>query len=165
MAFTTISVQGLVTLPTDTSAEGYRLKFQLRQWDKDSAVVVPEDVYYTIPSGGNIDVQLWPNARGIAGTVYYVYLVPPREQDPALPMGTLTVPDVAGPVNMWDHIDTAPPPTLSDAQQAEINAQTYAGQAASSASSAAQYSAFTEDSVTSLLADTELTYTPGPTRS
>jgi len=137
MAFTTISVQGLVTLPTDTSAEGYRLKFQLRQWDKDSAVVVPEDIYYTIPSGGNIDVQLWPNARGIAGTVYYVYLVPPREQDPALPMGTLTVPDVAGPINMWDHIDTSPPPTLSDAEQAEANALVYAGQAASSASAAA----------------------------
>jgi lysophospholipase L1-like esterase len=130
MAYTTIQVQGLVTLPTDEPAAGYRLKFELKRADKDSALVVPHQLYYTIPSDGNIDVALWPNARGIAGTVYYVYLIPPRTPDPNQPMGTLTVPDVAGPVNIWDHFDVAPPPTLSDAQAAELAAQGYAGQAA-----------------------------------
>lgn len=134
MAYTSISVRGLVTLPTDEPAAGYRLKFQLKKADKDSALVVPSGIYYTVPSDGNIDVQLWPNARGIAGTVYYVYLIPPRTADPNQPMGTLTVPDVAGPVNIWDHFDAGPPPTLSDAEAAELAAQGYAADAAASAS-------------------------------
>ncbi len=136
MAYTTIQVQGLVTLPTDEPAGGYRLKFELKKADKDSALVVPHELYYTVPADGNIDVPLWPNARGNSGTVYYVYLIPPREPDPSQPMCTLTVPDVAGPVNIWENVDLLPPDTVSDAQAAELAAQSYAAAAAISAASA-----------------------------
>ena len=129
MAYTTVQVQGLVTLPTDEPAANHRLKFELKKVDKDSALVVPHELYYSIPDDGNIDVPLWPNARGNAGTIYYVYLIPPREPDPSRHLCTLTVPDVVGPVNIWDHVDVGPPATLSDAEAAELAAQGYAAQA------------------------------------
>jgi len=129
MPYTTIQVEGLVTLPTDEPASGYRLKFELRKADKDAALVLPHAEYYTVPEDGNISLPLWPNARGIAGTVYYVYLIPPGEPDPSQPLGTLSLPDLAGPVNLYDHFNVAPPPTLSDAQAAELSAQGYAATA------------------------------------
>jgi len=137
MPFSTIDVQGLVTLPTGDPASNYRLKFVLDRADKDSALVVPHESYYTIPEGGIINVPLWPNARGMAGTVYKVYLIEPGEADANRPMGTLTVPDVPGPINLYDYFDVAPPPTLSEAQAAELAAQGYAADADASAVAAA----------------------------
>ena len=136
MALTVITVEGLVVLPDGSPAATYQLKFDLTDEDKDSALILHEPIYYTIPTDGNISVDLWPNTRGYTGGVYNVFLIAPGYSDPLQPAFTISIPDVVGPVNIWDIANLVAPPTKSDAQAAEDAAQGYAAAAAISAGEA-----------------------------
>lgn len=120
MSFTTVEVQGLITLADGTPAQDYRLKIELSNFDQDSSLVIHEPIYYDIPNTGIVSINLWPNSKGITGSHYDVYLFPKDTSDPIKRSFTLVVPESATPVSIWDLIALLPPPAQSVVQDALI---------------------------------------------
>jgi glycerophosphoryl diester phosphodiesterase len=107
MPLTTTRVTGRISLPDDISPERAHVAFTLLRYDTDAAddvTIIPDVVRAAIDAGGDIDVDLWPNARGSRATYYSVAVVVQGEAKArTFAVGKVIVPE-AGPVDLNDII-------------------------------------------------------------
>jgi len=107
MPLTTTRVTGRISLPDDISPERAHVAFTLLRYDTDAAddvTIIPDVVRAAIDAGGDIDVDLWPNARGSRATYYSVAVVVQGEAKArTFAAGKVIVPE-AGPVDLNDII-------------------------------------------------------------
>ena len=114
MPLTTTRVTGRISLPDDISPEKAHVAFTLLRYDTDAAddvTIIPDVVRAAIDAGGDIDVDLWPNARGERETYYSVSVVVQGETRPrTYAVGFAVVPEVGGPYDLNDLLAVEPPP-------------------------------------------------------
>lgn len=96
MPLITTLVAGAVPLPDGTVPDGATLRFTLSGVDVDGAVIAPAPVDCPLTDTGEVEVALWPNARGTRGTHYVAVLILPAMRDVAsrqIRLGQIVVPD------------------------------------------------------------------------
>ena len=113
MPLTTTRVTGRISLPDDISPSQAHVAFTLLRYDTDAAddvTIIPDVVRAAIDVAGDIDVDLWPNARGERETYYSVSVVVQGEtRARTFAVGFAVVPS-GGTVDLNDILAVAPPP-------------------------------------------------------
>lgn len=150
MALTTCAVTATLRDPEGVVLAGAVVEARLSGQDRDGGLVVPRVVRGTADANGVVTLALWPNSRGSAGTVYSVKVSSPGAR--TLRFENVQVPDQAS-ANLKDIVDLGPPPTVSDAEAAELAAQGYASSASASATSAGNSATAAGASATAAAAD------------
>jgi hypothetical protein len=113
------------------AAIGAVLTYRLDRTDKDPdhGIIVPQDYAFTIPESGEVEIDLWPNARGTNSSRYNVTITR-RSGNAVTTLWDVkaTVPE-SGPVNLRSIIDMPPYPPVDASQQALQEVQAAAAQA------------------------------------
>lgn len=126
MTLKTVQVTGVLYNPDGTPAKSAKGTARLTHYETDNGIVVPSVVDIATAEDGTFAIELWPNARGQAGSQYRIEARTGR----TLLLNVLaTVPDVEGPVALDDIINQAPYPPVDQAQQAVAQAQAAAVEA------------------------------------
>jgi len=115
------TVTGRILAPDGSPARA-TVMFALTGRDHDGDdVVLPEPVTVATDGGGNLTVDLWPNARGLAGTAYIVavYLGSSSGSHTAF---RIVVPDQPT-ASLTDIAELVPPPGLDDARRQVVLAR------------------------------------------
>ena len=91
------TVTGRVSRADGTPVANASVTFRLSHRDRDGDVtILPAPVAVETDADGNISVDLWPNARGLAGTIYTATIaVPAAASRTIYPPIKLVVPDAA----------------------------------------------------------------------
>lgn len=118
---TTTTVRCTIHYPDGSAAAGVGVRAHLTHDEVDGGVVVPRLVEGTTDEDGIVDLDLWPNTRGVNGSQYSVVAVAAAGWS-TLFQGLATVPESGSVVNLHS-ILTDPPPTVDAAQQAVEDAQ------------------------------------------
>lgn len=112
-------VSGLVLTPGGEPLPQGSIEFTMSQRDRDgTATIIPHAVTAKVSGDGSIDVELWPNSRGFAGTKYTARV---RAKDGSgyvvtYQAFTVVVPDAETAI-LADISDSEPPPSVDDARQ------------------------------------------------
>ncbi len=140
MSLKTVTVTGTLRTPGGQPVAGAAVRADLTRQEIDDGIVVPTAVETITAADGTFALELWPNARGVAGSQYRVHSIQAYVR---LLDVLITVPDVDVPTAIEQVIDQAPYPAVSAAQAAQQAAQQAAvlAQAAESAAAAAADSA------------------------
>jgi hypothetical protein len=98
MALTTCTVTGRVALPDDTAPGTGFVVFLLNVADIDGDTLLPRAVKAPLGANGEVSVDLWPNARGSAGSAYTVQVeLYAAAESPrpfvTVPLGSIQVPE------------------------------------------------------------------------
>ncbi|WP_336801490.1 hypothetical protein [Kaistia sp. MMO-174] len=128
-------VTGPVLKPDGTPCHPATITFTLSRRDRDGEItILPAPVAADTDADGNIAVDLWPNAEGIAGTSYVASVAIGATGRPrtTYPPFNLVVP-VAPAANLSEITELVPPASVDDARAAVILAQQAAQDAANSA--------------------------------
>lgn len=126
MTLKTVQVTGTFYNPDGSPAIDAKGTARLTHYETDNGIVVPSVVDIATAEDGTFAIELWPNARGQAGSQYRIEARVGR----TLLLNVLaTVPDVEGPVALEDIINQAPYPPVDQAQQAVALAQAAAVEA------------------------------------
>ena len=139
----TTNVRGLFYQPDGTAFIGAAVTAILSMQEIDGGIWIPHEVTETTDASGAVTLTLWPNSRGAASSQYKIYV---RQGSTLVWRGTITVPEVAGIVDMHTLVQVAPYPPLDAAQLAVLQAQDYAAQGSASAAAAAGSAAEALDS-------------------
>lgn len=140
MALVTTRLRGRIALPNDISVVNAKVTFTLSQFDTDAiedATIPPASVDAQVISG-NIDVYLWPNSRGVRGTVYNVVLLVATASgaERGYSLGSIIVP-ASGPVDLNDLLPLTPPAGVTASQYlATLSASASAAAASATAAAA-----------------------------
>lgn len=124
-------VTGPVLKPDGTPCYPATITFTLSRRDRDDGItIMPAPVAVDTDADGNIEVDLWPNAEGMAGTFYVasVVLGPAGRVRTTYPSFNLVVP-IAEAANLSDITELVPPVSVDDARAAVILAQQAAADA------------------------------------
>lgn len=135
MALATVTVTGILHRPTGDPVAAARVRAELTQQEVDDGIVVPTAVETITAADGTFALELWPNARGQAGSQYRIAAAQART---SLLDVLITVPDVEVPVAIETIINQPPYPPIPAAQAAQQAAQEAALAASQSADSAAE---------------------------
>ena len=179
MTLTTSTITGRVPLPTDENLQFAELTFALSGLDTEGASVLPGGVstrIVLIDSDIPAGFELWQNTAGLHGTHYRVLVrwkVKDRDgirdqyadlgviqigSDPSYTLADLINNGVLPAIGtFWSAITQA---QYDAVIQAAADAQASAADAQASATAAAMYDGPWMDTVSALIADTSLTYTP-----
>lgn len=118
-------VTGPVLKPDGTPCHPATITFTLSRRDRDDGItILPAPVSVDTDADGNIAVDLWPNAEGIAGTFYVASVAIGATGRPrtTYPPFNLVVP-VAPAANLSEITELVPPASVDDARAAVILAQ------------------------------------------
>jgi hypothetical protein len=124
MALTTCNVTGAFVLPTSIAHLNAVAVFTLSAPDTDGEVLIPREVRSPLGAGGELEVDLWPNARGSGNTVYRLRVDLAADANAgrvvqAVDYGTVFVPDIAS-VGIDDLLESpVPVPMDSDTLAAQ----------------------------------------------
>ena len=177
-ALETTRITGRIALPDDVSPSNASVRFTLTGFDTDAALdvtVLDQPAVAAVDTSGDIDVELWPTARGVRTRFYNVHvLIRGGVRVEEISLGQISVTDSASTFDLNDLLAVAPPSgaTTEDyiAQLAAAVASTDADKTAAAASAAAAASSEANLSLydgsarwvaspAALIADTALTYT------
>lgn len=141
MALKTVNITGKLYNPDGTPAANATGTAVLTKLEIDNGTVVPSVVSFTTDATGLLDINLWPNERGQAGSRYRLRAKTAKN---GIVDTMITVPDSDTPIGLDDVIEAVPyPPVeyskkiLEQAQTAVDEATGKANEASASATSAA----------------------------
>lgn len=135
MSLATITVTGVILQPSGEPVAAARVRAELTHQEIDGGIIVPMAVESITDAAGAFSLELWPNARGVAGSRYRVTAA--RQRVTWLEV-MITVPDASPTVAIEQIIDQAPYPPLPVVQVAQQAAQDAAIRAEISAQSVAE---------------------------
>lgn len=118
MSLDKCTVAGPVLRADGTPIANASVTFRLSHRDRDGDVtILAAPVTVATDEGGNLTVDLWPNARGLAGTIYTASIaVPGAASRTIYPPIRLVVPD-EDTASFADIQEGVPPASVSDAIQ------------------------------------------------
>ncbi len=100
MALTTCNVTGRLALPDDSTPANGFVVFVLNVAEVDGDAVIPREVRAPIDANGQVELDLWPNSRGAAGSSYSVRVdlypsATAARPFASIPLGAIEVPEAA----------------------------------------------------------------------
>ncbi len=124
MSLDKCTVTGPVLRSDGTAVAHAIVTFRLSHRDRDGDVtILPAPVTVETDADGNISVDLWPNARGLAGTIYTATIaVPGAGSRTIYPPIRFVVPDAAT-ASFADIQEGVAPPSVNDALQQVVLAR------------------------------------------
>ncbi|MFC3206893.1 hypothetical protein [Aquamicrobium soli] len=125
-------VTGSILDPAGKAMVNATVKFTMTTRDQDgTTIIMPSPVVVKIGDDGQVEVDLWPNSRGHAGTYYKVSVLAAAVGNLGMtsyPEWRVVVPD-APTANLTDISELVPPPVVDDARAAALEAGEYAVEA------------------------------------
>lgn len=120
----TCRVTGFVLAPNGQPLPSAVVEFRMNRIDKeDVTLILSETVLTVLGSDGSLDVDIWPNSRGYAGTFYTVTIQVPRENMIARHGNfRVVVPDLPTAI-LNDIAELLPPPPINEGRQQVILAR------------------------------------------
>lgn len=153
MALKTVNITGKLYNPDGTPAANATGTAVLTRLEVDDGTVVPSVVSFTTDAAGLLDINLWPNERGQAGSRYRLRAKTAKN---GIVDTMITVPDSDVPVSLDDVIEAVPYPPVEYSKKILEQAQTavdtatdkanIASTAATTANQKADAAALSEDS-------------------
>lgn len=124
MALKTVNITGKLYNPDGTPAANATGTAVLTRLEVDDGTVVPSVVSFTTDAAGLLDINLWPNERGQAGSRYRLRAKTAKN---GIVDTMITVPDSDAPVSLDDVIEAVPYPPVEYSKKILEQAQTAAG--------------------------------------
>mgnify|MGYP000844610819 CR=1 FL=1 len=114
MTLKTVNVIGTLYNPDGTPAANATGTAALTRLEVDGGTIVPSIVPFETDTNGMLDINLWPNERGQAGSAYRLRT---RSANGGLVDVIIVVPDSSAPVNLADAMQIAPQPPVDYAKK------------------------------------------------
>ncbi|MDD3757714.1 MAG: hypothetical protein PHN76_06075 [Advenella sp.] len=114
MALKTVNVIGTLYNPDGTPAANATGTAALTRLEVDGGTIVPSIVPFETDINGMLDINLWPNERGQAGSAYRLRT---RSANGGLVDVIIVVPDSSTPVNLADAMQIVPQPPADYAKK------------------------------------------------
>lgn len=121
MALKTVNITGQLYNPDGTPAANATGTAVLTKLEIDNGTVVPSVVSFTTDATGLLDINLWPNERGQAGSRYRLRAKTAKN---GIVDTMITVPDSDAPVSLDDVIEAVPYPPVEYSKKILEQAQT-----------------------------------------
>lgn len=116
MSLTTCNITGCIVTPEGFAAPKVTVKFTMTRRDRDDdCVIIPYPVTTVADINGMVDVDLWPNALGYAGTYYIVEISSSTNRSTTtFPLTSAVVPNQPSAI-FADILELTPPPAVDEA--------------------------------------------------
>lgn len=116
MSLQTCNITGCIVTPEGLPAPNVTIKFTMTRRDRDGdCVIIPYPVTTVADVDGMIDVDLWPNDLGYAGTYYVVEISSSNAKSKTIfPLTSAVVPNQPSAI-FADILELTPPPAVDEA--------------------------------------------------